>query len=399
MSTEVRPAHSPLGASGAERWMNCAGSIELLKLLKLPESDEKDYQINGTAAHWALEQCLKGDMDAWEVVGQVTENGTEVTHEMASAVQVFIDYTRPTLAIASKVYIEHGIDAPDFHPLFYGTVDCGAVWAEADEPFSDGFRWVLDVNDFKYGEGIMVDVEWNPQIMYYAYGLLRRHPEVEHVRLRIIQPRGFHHDGPVREWEVSAETIRTWAIETLKPAMDAAELDHDFHAGDWCRFCPAKLVCPLMRGLFGAAMNADLAQISDLSNEALGRDYQFLPAIKKLVATMEEEAFRRLNLGQDVPGAKLVQKKANRVLKDGAFDAFVKRFGTEAIEEPSLKSPAQLELIGPAAKSMVKEWAYTPMTGLTVAVDNDKRAKVRVQTTAEAFPGAAKLLEGTNDGE
>lgn len=39
MSTEQRPAHSPLGASSAERWMNCPGSVALLKDLKMETTD------------------------------------------------------------------------------------------------------------------------------------------------------------------------------------------------------------------------------------------------------------------------------------------------------------------------------------------------------------------------
>ena len=63
------PAHSPLGASGAERWMNCAGSVTLIKQLALREdmepSDEADWTKEGLAAHDASAFALVEGLDAW----------------------------------------------------------------------------------------------------------------------------------------------------------------------------------------------------------------------------------------------------------------------------------------------------------------------------------------------
>src|SRR5580765_4761035 len=81
-----RPAHSPLGASGAERWMNCPGSVSLLKLVSPGvESDEPEYRTHGTAAHQLLAHCLTEKLDAWECTdltyrsegGQVIEVSVE----------------------------------------------------------------------------------------------------------------------------------------------------------------------------------------------------------------------------------------------------------------------------------------------------------------------------------
>ncbi|MBO8865195.1 DUF2800 domain-containing protein, partial [Staphylococcus aureus] len=34
-----KPLHSPLGASSADRWIHCPGSVALIKALDLPRSD------------------------------------------------------------------------------------------------------------------------------------------------------------------------------------------------------------------------------------------------------------------------------------------------------------------------------------------------------------------------
>lgn len=383
MSTEQRAAHSPLGASGAERWMNCPGSVALLAELKFDGSDDPDYRTLGTAAHEAASKALIDKLEPWELVGQ-TFNHYRVDQNMHDAILMYVNECRQIMEEFpdGQEFIEFKIDAPEFHHEFYGTTD----WA-----YLVGTR--LFVRDYKHGEGIAVDVEWNPQIMYYAWGLLRNFPGVDRVSLGIVQPRAFHGDGPIRVWEVDADQIRTWASGTLKPAMDRTALDNDLNAGKWCRFCPAKLVCPLMQSLFGAAMQADPKQAADLSDEALGRSYQYIPAVKMFIKAMEEEAFRRLNSGRTIPYTKLVQQKANRVWKEGALTRLVAALGEDAWTKPELKSPPQIEALGQVGKELAKELAYKPDAGFTVAGLDDKRRAVIVKTVQETFAGAAAALD------
>lgn len=380
MSTEIRPVHSPLGASGAERWMQCPGSAALLKELKLPPSDEPEYRSLGTSAHAVGHHCLVNHLDAWEAIGNKFEKH-DCDAGMAEAVQVYLDEVRSLVTPEAKVYFEFGVDAPDFNKDFYGTLDCGVVVGNK-----------MFIRDYKHGEGIAVDVEDNPQVKYYGYGLLRHHPEVEEVEFGIVQPRAFHPDGRVRRWSCSAAALKEWAETELIGAMHRTEMDGaDLNAGAWCRFCPAKLVCPLMTSLFGAAMQADPKTTVNLSDESLGRSYQYTAAVKQYLRAMEEEAFRRLNIGGSIPGIKLVNKKAHRVFKSEALEIFQNAFGADALTKPELKSPSQMEELGTAAKKLVKEYAYSPNTGLTVALDSDKRGAVKVQNAAETFQNALEV--------
>lgn len=391
MTDETKPSHSPLGASSAERWMNCPGSYTLLKNLELPDTDEPDYRREGTAAHEALAYLLQRPaMDAWEIVGE-TFNKTEVTSEMADALQVFLEEDRldaECLPKDSRSYIEYPISHPD-HPLFYGTLDRAIVIPSQKK---------IKMRDFKYGQGVMVEVEHNPQLMYYTYGLL-----IDLVRdynldgwtcdLSIIQPRGFHTDGPVRSWSIDAEYITDWAESTLLPAMDVAQAEQHLDAGNWCRFCPAKLVCPLMNSLFKAAACANPKEVITLTLDDIGRSYEKIAAVKQYTAALEAEAFRRLNLGQESTYIKLVPKKANRVFKDDAEAVFTAKLGAKAFTEPKLKSPSEMEKIDGEAKKLVREYAYTPLTGLTVATAADKRPGVKVESTEQAFPNALDMVK------
>ncbi len=133
-----RPAHSPLGASGAERWMNCAGSVTLLNALGEDLSDEPDYRREGVAMHEGAAHALEQNLDAWELVG-MEFNQTAMTPELADPIQIYLDYCR---TLKGERYIEYAISSP-VHPQFYGTLDYGC------------YGPTLEIVDLKGGQGVM----------------------------------------------------------------------------------------------------------------------------------------------------------------------------------------------------------------------------------------------------
>lgn len=410
-----RPAHSTKGASSAERWMNCPGSSAIIAAFELPVTDEPSYRREGTAMHEAAADCLARDIDTWEIVGETYYN-TVMTADMCDAVQVYLDRVRPSIDRergfhGEQFFIEAKLAAPDVHKQMFGSVDFGALvqpgqeaWKTCGDGAMGGF---LDVTDLKGGEGIVVDPEENAQMKYYAFMLIAtKFPDLDDdflVRLTIVQPRAFHHEGPVRDWWTTVGDIKSWVVRELLPAMHST--DDALEAGKWCRFCPAKLVCPLMNSLFRAASVYDPKAIPTLNSESLGHSYQQVEAVKFYLKALEDEVFRRLNAGTAVPGTKLVNKKANRIFNT-TMTAMVEgkeveiatialareKFGDAAFTQPELKSPAELEKLGPEAKAFVKSGAYMPVTGLTVAVESDKRTEVKVQSATERFGAALENL-------
>lgn len=386
---ENEPVHSPKGASSAERWMNCPGSSVLLTQLKLPETEEKDYQGLGTGAHEAAAHCLTEGCDSWEIMGQKFhgfevgepgKNSAGAERIDFNAVQMYVNDVRQFMTESATIYIERRIGedpAKRPHPDFYGTVDFAAYDTEETV-----------VEDFKYGEGIVVEPEWNEQMLYYAYGILLGRGNVRSdrvVRLRICQPRAFHTDGPIREWSTTAGEILHWGETILIPAMNAAEIDNNFDAGQWCRFCPAKLFCPLLTGIFGAAAKADPKAIPNFSHQRLSLEYQQRDAVKFYMTALEAEAYRRLMTGTAVDGIKLVLKQSNRVWKSEAPALAKAKFGAAALSEPELKSPAEMEKVSPDAKKFVSEYAFHPNTGLTVALSSNRKEAVKVEKIVDTF--------------
>lgn len=390
----TEPEHSPKGASSAERWMNCSGSSALLAALEFPHTDEPEWTALGIAAHEAAADCLRKKIDTWEIVGQKYHE-IEVTQEMAGHVQTYLDYVRSETEPGATVMVEERIGADPAkrpHPSFYGTVDYGAYG-----------KTMLRIVDLKYGEGIVVEPEDNIQMKYYAYGVLyeRRQRGVEikterKVVLAIVQPRAYHSEGAIREWETTAGDVLDWGDKVLIPKMEATELDNDFDAGSWCRFCPAKLFCPLLTGLFGAAAKANPEAIPNLSDQRLSLEYKQREAVKFYMGALDAEVYRRNMTGNIVPDTKVVYMKSNRVFRDGADLLFKERFGQQAETDPKLKSPAEMEKISDDAKKLVKEWAFMPKGKLTIAPISDKRPAVPVEKVADTFAHYI-TQETTND--
>ena len=345
--------------------MRCPGSVTLIKTLGIgPEGgDETEYSREGTAAHAILSACLKSGQDAWESCNDA---------DTALAVQEAIDKCRSLITPHGTTYVEEHVTS-DIHTDFGGTVDFAHV---ADS--------LLNVVDYKHGVGIPVEVDHNPQLMYYAFGILQKHPDVRRVVIHIVQPRCPHPDGSIRRFVLSAEELTEWVETTLAPAMERTAFDDTLDAGPHCRFCPAKLVCPLMASLFEAACTSDPAAVVTMTDEFLGRQFQLVDPVQMYLKAVRDEVSRRVLSGRKIGSAKLVAKKADRVYREGAEDVFTKAFSTEALSI-TLKSPAQMEKLGDSAKQMVREWAYQPQIGYTVAPIGDKRRAVELEKVSDVF--------------
>ena len=377
--------HSPKGGSSAERWINCPGSGVLLSTLELPPTDEKDYLVHGLAYHEAAAYCLLNKCDAWEISGKEFYGKIKVSGDELDAIQTYLDFCRPIMENSMGWQVEQMFSDPKVHADFKGFVDFYNVDVE-----------LLTIVDYKHGEGIVVEPANNAQLLYYAYGIMRLYPHVDRVRLVIVQPRAYHNEGPIREWEVTAEYVREWAEGVMIPAMNRASVEETFVPGEWCRFCPAKLYCPVLTALFQAAATANTKSVPHMDDNRLGHEFQLVAAVKFYIKALEERVFDRLQNGHDVNGFKLVNKQSKRVFKEGAADEFKNKFGALAMEPAELKSPAQMAKINAAAKEMVKSWAYFPDIGLTVAPLLDSRPAIRIEKATEVFSHYANQPSDTS---
>ena len=232
-----KTAHAILSASGSKRWLTCPGSIRMS--VGMPRSSSS-YAMEGTAAHKLADNKLRDGKSAKSAIGDVIQvEGTafKVTEEMAEAVQTYLDLVRSEVKLAGKgaeLKIENRFKLDWLHSGLYGTND-----AMICQPFGKAV-----IIDYKHGAGVAVEVQDNPQLLYYGLGGTYQ-GGYEEVEIVVCQPRAIHRDGPVRRQLMTIDELTTWGKEVLLPGAVAAEKpDAPLVVSDECRFCPALAVCP-----------------------------------------------------------------------------------------------------------------------------------------------------------
>lgn len=363
------PEHSPLGGSGAYRWMPCPGSVGLSSGI---QDSESDYAAEGTAAHELAAYCLENDLDAFRSIG-VYHAGKDIVvdKEMADAVQVYLDAVRSRYSHGPKSWnVESAFYCPDLHHYYYGRVDFAAPSAPGE----------LDIWDYKHGAGIVVEVPRNPQLMYYAAGWLQKlgmWSYVEQVNLYVAQPRvTWHPQGVIRRWSIGTQELHQWLHDELLPAMRRAETDDHVESGEHCRFCPARLrACPAL--LRDADELEELVKMikentaKELTNDQIVRAMKLEKTVGIHMKAAKEVGFQRSQL-DPIPGTKLVHGQKHRGWKDGAEEKLVAALGDDAYQPKTLKTPAQVDGI-PGGEKLTAEHAFKPQGPLQLVLDTDSR--------------------------
>lgn len=394
-------AHASLSASSAYRWINCPGSPrEIVALPAELQQTDSVYAREGSAAHALAEMAqtaatdwlrsLPGtgtfvSLDGSITRGKADERYFEVTQEMADAVQVYLDLIQNETARLAfpDVMVEKRVYPIPFRPDLYGTADCILL-----ELYGE-----LVVIDFKYGKGIAVEVNDNPQLLYYALGALNMVGDdsaVSLVTLTVVQPRADHPAGPVRSKSYPVEQLRDFERQ-LRLAVAATERpDAPLIPGKHCRFCPAAASCPALRQL---AVSTALAEFPDgptvrLPNpedpDQMARALQLAEMIEQWPKAVKSMAFQSALRGNGPTGYKLVRGRANRKWKEGAEDA-----ARGELWDSVLKSPAQVEKFD---KQFVADWSVKPEGALTLVPESDRRPAVETGAFAE-FPELPDEME------
>jgi len=393
--SERPEGHSPLGASGAYQWMACPASVPLSAGCV---DEESEFAVEGTAAHAVADVCLVSNTDAWEQMDSVAGPavyGVDIDPEMVDAVQVYLDRIRLEYPDRNQgnSWVERSFYCPQFHELFYGT---------ADFVYWDQLNRELHVWDYKHGAGVVVDVEHNVQTMYYGCGALEDlglWAEVDHVILHIAQPRGFHHDGEIREWTISTEDLRDWLHEDLIPAMDVAQgaSIEQTKSGTHCRFCTVRsYACPQimsdMKELeeIMARLNKE-GGAGKLKGSEVGHFMDLFQVAKIVNKAAEKTAYARAMNGKNTPGYKLVKARANRTWKLPKKTARLakEKFGSERFVPRKLRSPNQMEELQ-GGKKFAARHGYKPDVGYTLVPNSDGRAAVTRKGAKDQFSPVKK---------
>lgn len=363
--------HALLGASSAARWIACPPSARATE--HLPGETSK-YAEEGTRAHELCEAHLRNNLRQWEagygalpLSGSIRLDGEpDDPPEMIKAANQYVSFIHDLwVAFPCRpwVFIEQQVDVSRWVPGGFGTCDCLLI--------GDG---LLHIIDFKYGQGVPVSPERNPQLMYYALGayeLFRETDEIEVVRMSIVQPR--MQEEP-QTWELPLADLISWAREVLAPAAHMAwRGEGEFVTGEHCRFCKAYPSCRAWQKQYGPLAGFEpYPEPATLSDEELGEWLQKLEGLAAYAKDLEEYAQQALLDGRSLPGWKLVQGRSTRKWTDQ--DAAFQQMEHDGINEAMLYTRTPISLT--AAEKMIgkKKFAETMSAFITRAPGAPKLA-------------------------
>ena len=357
--------HAVLSASSSERWLNCPPSARLCEAY---EDKGSDYAAEGTDAHALAESRLK------QALGIPTEDPVEsvtwYNAEMEDCAQGYAAYVVELLETAKQtcsdpvVMIEQRVDFSRWVPGGFGTGDCICI--------AEG---LLNIVDLKYGAGIEVSADHNPQMMLYALGALEIFDgiyDIDTVRMTIYQPRKSN----ISIFEMSKDALLTWAdTELTEKARLAYEGQGNFSCGEWCRFCKAKAECRER-----AIYNLRLAQY-DFLNPALLQDEEIadilgrIDALTSWASDVKEYALQQAISGKEWTGWKLVEGRSNRKYTSEAdVAAAVESVGLDPYERKVLGVTAMQKLLGKTRfEELLSPYIEKPQGKPTLVPESDKR--------------------------
>ena len=371
---------SIVGGSTAKRVINCPGSVALVA--QMPPKPSSVYADTGTLLHNVIADVLDGKATAQDFLGAV--------HADVTLDQDLIDRKLlPALAALNEIdpdkqmeyETEVVVGFGDLLPDVFGSADI--VGRIGDTAY---------IVDWKFGDGVAVDVEENPQLMFYAAAAMRT-PAAQwafegatKVELVIVQP------PYVKRWETTPRRIQLFEKELMQAVKLAQRLDAPLAQGEWCRWCAAKAICPIMTGAADRAMVAALKSV-DVANVS---DYlKMADQLEGWIKEVRALAMQTLEAGLPVPGYKLVPKRAVRQWMDEgkALDAMCDLgLDVKELTETKLLSPAQAEKVLKKHKlALPADHVVAVSSGNTLAPEDDPRPAV-LQIGVQLSAALGKLV-------
>jgi hypothetical protein len=395
--------HARLAPSASSIWGpgRCPGSVQMQEAY--PEDKESEDAREGTASHWVASCCLESYqahpesphplLPCRSMIGQAAPNGVVITEEMAEAADV---YVKDVLGVAQEfgllrqMRVEQKVMIPRVHAENWGTPDCHI--------FNPG-PMKLYIWDYKYGHRY-VDVFENWQMIDYTIGVVDElitsynigsakargkrgvllDSEIT-VVMRIVQPRNYHPDGPIREWEFDASKLRGYANKLQAAAVEALSLTATTKAGPWCRDCTAKRVCATeqMSAFEAMAVVGDMTPWQQ-TPEQVGVELAILERARShidiRVAAKKEEATAMIMAGKSIPGFRTIQGTGRQKWSKPVTEVLLlgELCGVD-LKEPAKAITPKKAIDAGVDPTLIAQYSEIPNTGIKLVEDDGSKAR------------------------
>lgn len=351
-----------VGGSTAKRVVACPGSVRLSQ--QMPPKPSSKYADEGTLLHNAIADVLGEGTPPAAHIG-TSYQGIELTEELFE--RKLIPALRALDEIDPHKEMEFQVEAVvgfgDALPDVFGSADLiGRI----------GRRAI--VLDWKFGDGVAVEVEENAQAMFYAAAAMRTDKtrwafkNCEEVECVIVQP------PHIKRWVTTPGRILNFERELFAAVKAALGPQPTFASGDHCRWCAAKPICPVLTGSVDRALHASVKALDVVEIAAYVQQADLLEA---WIADVRALAQQMMEQGARLPGYKLVPKRGTRkwINEERALEELsALGFSSDELVETSMRSPAQVEKVLKKRKlELPRDLVVSTSTGNVIAPENDPR--------------------------
>ncbi len=365
-------SHALLGASSAKRWLECTPSARASERF---EDRTSEFAEEGTKAHLLCEFKVR---TALNLDPEPLPEGFEPDGEMEECSEQYLAYVLELVAKAEEPIpaVEARVDFSEYVPEGYGTADFVLISGNS-----------INVVDFKYGKGVEVSADKNPQMMLYAIGCLNAYGalyDIENVTMTIFQPR----IGNLSTYETTREELEEWARDYVKPRAEMAwRGEGEMRDGPWCRFCRCKATC---RRRAESALELAKHEFKDpslLSDPEIAVVLAKAEEVASWANDVREYALQEALKGKRFDGWKVVEGRSIRKLSDE--DAAAKAVigaGMDPFEKKLLTLTELTKLLGKKKfDELLGGLVVKPRGKPTLVPAEDKRPEMQISSAKDDF--------------
>lgn len=378
--------HARLSPSAAERWIRCPASIRMES--EVPAQVESEYAQEGTCAHELAE--LKARLAFGDIPqalyekqrGQWKRRWSILTDRVVFEMDAHTDAYVELIQERQRAYPHTQVMFEQ--RLFTGIPEC---WGTSDTVLVSPAH--VEIIDFKYGAGVLVEALDNPQLKLYGLGALDTYGDMlgdtEMVYITVHQPRL----GNILTCTITPLKLRQWREKLLPIAEEALGDNARFGPSESaCRWCPASGRC---RAQMEAVFDDDTDFKAEPKTLGAGELADFLAKITMIrdwCNAVESTAFERAyEQKEEIPGFKIVLGGGRRSITDeaGAIEHAVSLgYPRDAVSRIKLATLGDLEsLMTPKGfATKMADFIRPPEPKPTLVPDSDKRPSINVNSEA-----------------
>lgn len=378
-------SHALLSPSASHRWLTCTPSARLEEAFPDTESESAK---EGTLAHaigeWKARQVFIEEVPKRAFNKKMKEFRADSMYqkEMEAYTDAYVDYIKEVAfayPIKPVVMLEHQLDIGAYAPESFGTADCLIVAGTE-----------LHIIDLKYGRGVPVLADHNPQLMLYALGAMQEFDmlfAIDTLHLHIFQPRNKDGGGV---FTIPASELLAWGESIREKSRLAFEGVGEFAPGEHCKFCRASTVCRAQAEYYLELCKKEFQMPPVLSNDEVGNILMQAIGLDAWINKLKDYALSQVLTGAQVKGWKAVEGRSSRQWADfdGAFSKLIESGVSEEIlyqRTPLTLSQVEKELgvktFGELVGDMVIKQAGKP----TLVLESDKRQAITKASAKEDF--------------